>query len=88
MLCLGEKVLFKEHSTLTGNVPCQEPGGGNEGVYTFTKNPSNRILKMGVFYCMKISLNKVLKQNLKEKKIKGKSLSLEYFFGSLTVSVI
>lgn len=53
-------------SRLTGNVPCHEHGGGNEGVYTFTQNPSNRTLKMGIFYCMKISLNKVLKQKLKK----------------------
>lgn len=66
MLGLGGRVPLEEHSRLTRNVPGHEPGGGNEGVYTFTKNPSNRILKMGVFYCMKIFLNKVLKQKLKK----------------------
>lgn len=66
MLGLGGRLPL-EHSRLTGNVPCHEHGGVNEGVYTFTQNPSNRTLKMGVFYCMKISLNKVLKQKLKKR---------------------
>lgn len=50
MLGLGGRVPLEEHSRLTGNVPCHECGGGDEGVYTFTKNPSNRVhLKWAYF---------------------------------------